>query len=193
MTERLSQWRPHDPNSTVYDWVFCRLFPLRQTKTRMSTVISNRKLHMIKVKIYLHAIPTKEITLVTCYNYTASQWCVAMLHQLPWCKSLWHKTVIQRHTTHIFTTQCRVKNVITTLCHLKPNKGQHRKLEKKLFPMLLPGMEPATFRSRVRHSTNWAIPAPTIIIPTVSHTRGGQSAAMHFWHTGHTVNTNAVY
>ena len=36
------------------------------------------------------------------------------------------------------------------------NKSQHRKLtqEKKIFPPLLPGLEPATFRSRVRRSNH---------------------------------------
>ena len=39
------------------------------------------------------------------------------------------------------------------------NKSQHRKftLEKKIIPQ---GFEPATFRSRVRRSNHWAIPAP---------------------------------
>ena len=43
------------------------------------------------------------------------------------------------------------------------NKSQHRKLilEKKILPPLLQGFEPATFRSRVRRSNHWAIPAPT--------------------------------
>ena len=42
------------------------------------------------------------------------------------------------------------------------NKSQHRKstLEKKILPPLLPGLEPMTFRSRVRRSNHWAIPAP---------------------------------
>ena len=42
------------------------------------------------------------------------------------------------------------------------NMSQHRKLtlEKKLLPPLLPGLEPGTFRSRVRRSNYWAIPAP---------------------------------
>ena len=42
------------------------------------------------------------------------------------------------------------------------NKSQHRKLtpEKKILPPLLQGFEPATFRSRVRRSNHWAIPAP---------------------------------
>ena len=41
------------------------------------------------------------------------------------------------------------------------NKSQHRKLtlEKKIFPPLLLGLEPGTFRSRVRRSNHWAIPA----------------------------------
>ena len=42
------------------------------------------------------------------------------------------------------------------------NKSQHRKLtlEKKILPPLLQRFEPATFRSRVRRSNHWAIPAP---------------------------------
>ena len=50
------------------------------------------------------------------------------------------------------------------------NKSQHRKLtlEKKILPPLLPGLEPATFRSRVRPSNHSAIPAP---ITNVVHRR----------------------
>ena len=42
------------------------------------------------------------------------------------------------------------------------NKSQHRKstLEKKILPPLLQGFEPVTFRSWVRRSNHWAIPAP---------------------------------
>ena len=42
------------------------------------------------------------------------------------------------------------------------NKSEHRKLtlEKKILPPLQQGFEPATFRSRVRRSNHWAIPAP---------------------------------
>ena len=42
------------------------------------------------------------------------------------------------------------------------NKSQHRKstLEKKILPPFQQGFEPATFRSRVRRSNHWAIPAP---------------------------------
>ena len=42
------------------------------------------------------------------------------------------------------------------------NKSQHKKFtpEKKILPPLLQGFEPATFRSRVRRSNHWAIPAP---------------------------------
>ena len=41
------------------------------------------------------------------------------------------------------------------------NKSQHRKLtmEKTILLLLLQGFEPATFRSRVRRSNHWAIPA----------------------------------
>ena len=42
------------------------------------------------------------------------------------------------------------------------NKSQHRKLtlEKKILRPLQQGFKPATFRSRVRRSNHWAIPAP---------------------------------
>ena len=42
------------------------------------------------------------------------------------------------------------------------NKSQHRKLtlEKKILPPFLQRFEPATFRSRVRRSNHWTIPAP---------------------------------
>jgi len=42
------------------------------------------------------------------------------------------------------------------------NKSQHRKLtqEKKILPPSQQGFEPATFRSRIRCSNHWAIPAP---------------------------------
>ena len=41
------------------------------------------------------------------------------------------------------------------------NKSQHTQLtlEKKILPPLLPGFEPATFRSRVRRSNQQDIPA----------------------------------
>jgi len=49
------------------------------------------------------------------------------------------------------------------------NKSQHRKLtlEKKILPPLQQGFEPATFRSRVRRSNHWAIPAVVIYIIVV--------------------------
>ena len=42
-----------------------------------------------------------------------------------------------------------------------PNKSQHTKLtlEKKILSPLLPGLELATSRSRVRRCTSWTIPA----------------------------------
>ena len=40
------------------------------------------------------------------------------------------------------------------------NKSQHRKLALENLPPLLPGLEPGTFRSRVRRSNHWALPAP---------------------------------
>ena len=50
------------------------------------------------------------------------------------------------------------------------NKSQHRKstLDKKIFPPLLQGFEPATFQSRVRRSNHWAIHAPCIFKESVS-------------------------
>ena len=51
------------------------------------------------------------------------------------------------------------------------NKSQHRKLtlEKKTLPPLLPGFEPATFRSRVRRSTTELSRSP--LYATVVRTR----------------------
>ena len=45
------------------------------------------------------------------------------------------------------------------------NMSQHRKLplEKNILPPLPQGFEPATFRSRVRRSNHWAIPAIPLI------------------------------
>ena len=50
------------------------------------------------------------------------------------------------------------------------NKSQHRKLtlEKKILPPLQQGFEPATFRSRVRRSNHWAIPAYIYKRPTTN-------------------------
>ena len=55
------------------------------------------------------------------------------------------------------------------------NKSQHRKLtlEKKSLPPLLPGLEPATFWSRVRRSNHWAIPAHRACLAVTCH--------LHFW------------
>ena len=46
------------------------------------------------------------------------------------------------------------------------NKSQHKKLtlEKKIIPLLQQGFEPVTFRSRVRRSNHWAIPAPPVCV-----------------------------
>ena len=54
------------------------------------------------------------------------------------------------------------------------NKSQHRKLnlEKKILLPLLPRFEPATFRSQVRRSNHWAIPAPnelSLLINGITH------------------------
>ena len=47
--------------------------------------------------------------------------------------------------------------------------SHHRKLtmEKKIFPPLLQGFEPATFQSRVRRSNHRAIPAPQHLLAVV--------------------------
>ena len=49
------------------------------------------------------------------------------------------------------------------------NKSQHRKLtpEKKILPPLQQGFETTTFRSRVRCSNHWAIPALPVVQPVV--------------------------
>ena len=50
-----------------------------------------------------------------------------------------------------------------------PNRSQRTKLtlEKKILPPLLPGIEPATFRLRVRRCTEWSIPKPLLDIQDV--------------------------
>ena len=54
--------------------------------------------------------------------------------------------------------------VITRGWNVYRNKSQHRKstLEKKILPPFQQGFEPATFQSRVRRSTHWAILAPLL-------------------------------
>ena len=56
-----------------------------------------------------------------------------------------------------------------------PNKSQHTKwtLEKRILPPLLPGLELATFRSRVRRSNQQAIPAPSLHIACEEYTLAG--------------------
>ena len=50
-----------------------------------------------------------------------------------------------------FTCHCSNARVQWT-----PNKSQHRNLENKILPLSLPEIEPGTFLSRVRRSTNGA-------------------------------------
>ena len=54
---------------------------------------------------------------------------------------------------------------VTRRCNGYRSKSQHRKLtmEKKILPPLLRGLEPGNFRSRVRRSNLWVIPAPSIV------------------------------
>ena len=98
-----------------------------------------------------------------------------------------HGTLWEHHTTMRRVTSCkatyvRCMYVLVVTCHLHfwqndrdllratavtrgwngyRNKSQHRKLtlEKKILPPFLQGFESATFRSRVRRSNHWAIPA----------------------------------
>ena len=51
---------------------------------------------------------------------------------------------------------------VTLVCNGNRNNNQHRKctLEKTILRPFLPGLEPATFRSRVRRSNHWATPGP---------------------------------
>ena len=69
-----------------------------------------------------------------------------------------HLHVSQNHRGLLlaFTYHCGNTGVERT-----PDKSQHRQLtlENKFLPPLLPGLELATFRSRVRRSTNRVIPA----------------------------------
>ena len=81
-----------------------------------------------------------------------------------------------------------------------PNKSQHTKLtlEKKILPPLLPGFELATFRSRVRHSSKQATPAPPIIIMDQSYIEQifpsrKLRALAHTIHTNIHTDINIIY
>ena len=67
------------------------------------------------------------------------------------------------------------------------NKSQHRKftLEKKILPPLQQGFEPATFRSRVRRSNHWAIPAlyQTLLTPLCRLYHTLLTPLRHLYHT----------
>ena len=66
----------------------------------------------------------------------------------------------------------RATSAVTRGVERTPNKSQHRKLtlEKKIPPPLLPGLELATFRSRVRSSRDLpAVPAPTQVITPITY------------------------
>ena len=90
--------------------------------------------------------------------------------------------LVQSHCIYIFMYTYKVYACLAVTCHLHfwrndrgllhvtavtqgwnryRNKSQHRKLtpEKKILPPLLQGFKPATFRSWVRRSNHWAIPA----------------------------------
>ena len=62
------------------------------------------------------------------------------------------------------------------------NKSQHTKLtlEKKILPLLLPGFELATFRSRARRSNEQAIPAPSVFHSVFNY--NDPSEALAFWY-----------
>ena len=47
--------------------------------------------------------------------------------------------------------------------HRSKSQGKQLTLEKKFLPLLLPGLEPAIFQSRVRRSNHRAIPDPHLI------------------------------
>ena len=59
------------------------------------------------------------------------------------------------------------------------NKSQHRKLtsNKKIIPPLQPGLEPTTFRSRVRRSTTEVSPLPAHTVVSVIHSCGRENRA----------------
>ena len=66
------------------------------------------------------------------------------------------------------------------------NKSQHRKLtlEKNILPPLLQGFKPATFRSRVRRSNHWAIPAlfmMLLLIQSTEHAIVGNLFNVYFF------------
>ena len=59
--------------------------------------------------------------------------------------------------------------------------SQHRNstLEEKILPPFPPGLELATFRSRVRRSNQHAIPAPNSIPCPLTHSQDGDGLAEH--------------
>ena len=64
------------------------------------------------------------------------------------------------------------------------SRSQHRKLtlEKKIFPLLPQGFEPATFQSRVRRSNHWAIPAPAETEKETQRDRDRHTERTTSWH-----------
>ena len=98
-----------------------------------------------------------------------------------------HHTTVHQFTVSPHSKIGRVRMCLAVTCHLHSwqngldllratattrvwggswNKSQHRKLtlKRKIRPPLPRGPEPGTFRSRLRRSNHWPIPAPLTLI-----------------------------
>ena len=95
--------------------------------------------------------------LCTPYNHAPCHFMQSHIHKKHVCLAVtcylyfWQKDQELSHAT-----------AVTRGWNRYQNKSQHRKftLEKKILLLLLPGLEPVTFQSRVQYSNHWAIPTP---------------------------------
>ena len=87
------------------------------------------------------------------------------MHHVTSCKATYVRCTYLALTCHLHFWQndrgLLRATAVTRGWNVYGNKSQHIKLtlEKKILPPLLQGFEPATFRSLVRRSNHWAIPA----------------------------------
>ena len=102
-------------------------------------------------------LPSRRV-LCTPYNHAPYHFMQSHIRKVYTCLAV---------TSHL---RCCRSNDRGLLCATAVTRGwngyRNKTPEKKIIPPLQQGFEPATFRSRVRHSNHWAIPAPH----TLSHT-----------------------
>ena len=92
--------------------------------------------------------------LCTPYHHAPCHFMQSHIHKVYACLAVtWHLHFWQNDRDLLHAT------LVTQGWNRHWNKSQHRKLtlEKKFLPPLLQGLEPATFRSRVRRSNHWAM------------------------------------